>query len=138
MRASRSIVLVVVAAAAIVGGTAGKAEAGLTCAKPSERVFLRWLDPIPYYLAENGGFESGSAGWTLTGGAKVVSGNEPFFLNSKNDRFSLSLPSGATATSPWTCASIDGLFARLVAVSCGSPRGTRPVDLHKQKPKGPG
>ena len=129
MRISRSIILLVMALAAVAGGTAGKAEAALTCQNPSERPFLRWLDPIPYYLAENGGFESGASGWTLSGGAKVVSGNEPFYLNSKSDRFSLSLPAGATATSPWTCASIDGLVARLVAVASGSPLGTLQVEL---------
>lgn len=90
---------------------------------------MRWLDPLPYFLATNGGFESGPAGWTLTGGAKVVSGNEPFFLNSSSDRFSLSLPAGASATSPWTCASVDGLVARLVAVASGSALGTLQVDL---------
>jgi hypothetical protein len=90
---------------------------------------MRWLDPLPYFPATNGGFESGATGWTLTGGAKVVSGNEPFFLSSKADKYSLSLPAGATATSPFTCASIDGLVARLVAVSSGSPLGTLQVDL---------
>jgi hypothetical protein len=125
----RSIILAVVVAAAVAGGTASPARAGLSCPNASERVFMRWLDPLPYFLATNGGFESGPAGWTLTGGAKVVSGNEPFFLNSSSDRFSLSLPAGASATSPWTCASVDGLVARLVAVASGSALGTLQVDL---------
>ena len=129
MKVLRSIILVVLAAAAVAGGTASPAKAGLSCPDASERVFLRWLDPLPYFLATNGGFESGGAGWTLGGGAKVVSGNEPFFLNSSSDRLSLSLPAGATATSPWTCASVDGLVARLVAVASGSALGTLQVDL---------
>lgn len=129
MKILRSIILGVAVAAAVTGGTASPAKAALTCAKPSNQVFLRWLDPLPYYLATNGGFESGSTGWTLAGGAKVVSGNEPFFLNSRTDKFSLSLPAGASATSPWTCASVDALVARLVAVGSGSLLGTLQVDL---------
>ena len=129
MKILRSIILVVLVAAAVAGGTASPAKAGPSCPNASERVFQRWLDPLPYFLATNGGFESGATGWTLTGGAKVVSGNEPFFLNSSSDRFSLSLPAGATATSPWTCASVDGLVARLVAVGSGSLLGTLQVDV---------
>ena len=136
MKILRSIILVGVVAAAVAGGTASPAHAGLTCPNPSEQVFLRWLDPLPYFPAANGGFESGATGWTLSGGAKVVSGNEPFFLHSKSDKFSLSLPSGATATSPFTCASIDGLVARLVAVSSGSALGTLQVDLLYKTTKG--
>jgi len=136
VRISRSILLVVAAVAAIAGGTAGKAEAKLTCDQPSERVFLRWLDPLPYFLAPNGGFEAGPSGWTLAGGARVVSGNEPFYLNSPTDRFSLLLPAGASATSPFTCASVDGLVARAVAVASGSPLGTLQVDLVYRNDRG--
>jgi hypothetical protein len=131
-----SIVVLVAVAAGVAGSTASPASAALTCGKPSERVFLRWLDPLPYNLATNGGFESGAEGWALSGGARVVSGNEPFFLNSRNDKFSLALPAGASATSPWTCASLDGLVARLVAVASGSPLGTLQVDLLYRKGSG--
>jgi hypothetical protein len=125
----RSIVVLVAVAAGVAGSTASPAQAALTCGKPSERVFQRWLDPLPYGLATNGGFESGAEGWELSGGARVVSGNEPFFLNSGTDKFSLALPAGASATSPWTCASVDGLVARLVAIASGSALGTLQVDL---------
>jgi hypothetical protein len=129
VRIRRPIAVLVGVAAGVAGSTASPASAALTCGKPSERVFLRWLDPLPYNLATNGGFESGAEGWTLSGGAKVVSGNEPFYLHSRSDQFSLSLPKGASPTSPWTCASVDGLVARLVAVASGSPLGTLQVDL---------
>lgn len=102
MRVRRSIVVLVAVAAGVAGSTASPAQAALTCGKPSERVFQRWLDPLPYNLATNGGFEAGAEGWALSGGAKVVSGNEPFFLNSPNDKLSLALPAGASATSPRT------------------------------------
>src|SRR6478672_4616522 len=35
-------------------------------------VFLPWGDYSGYYFAPNGGFESGSSNWTLSGGAAVV------------------------------------------------------------------
>lgn len=129
MKFRLSIVVLVAVAAGVAGSTASPARAALTCGKPSERVFLRWLDPLPYNLATNGGFESGAEGWALSGGARVVSGNEPFYLNSRSDKFSLALPAGASATSPWTCASVDGLVARLVAVASGSALGSLQVDV---------
>jgi hypothetical protein len=129
VRVRRSIVLLVAVAAAVAAGAAAPAQGGLTCGTPAKQVFLPWLDPTPYGLATNGGLESGSEGWSLGGGAKVASGNEPFFLNSAADRFSLSLPAGGTATSPWSCASVDGLVARLVAVASGSSLATLQLDL---------
>ena len=41
----------------------------------------RWGDGGRYFLLDNGGFKSGSTGWTLAGGAKVVSGNESYAVN---------------------------------------------------------
>jgi hypothetical protein len=35
-------------------------------------------DYANYYLGPNGSFESGTTGWTVSGGAKVVDGNQPF------------------------------------------------------------
>jgi len=136
VRITRSIFVLVAVVAAVAASTAGSAQAALTCEKPSKQVFLPWLDPLPYYLAQNGGFESGATGWTLKGKAKVVSGNEPFHLNSAGDRYSLALPSGTSATSPWTCVSVDALVARLVAVASGSPLGTLKVDLLYRNTKG--
>jgi hypothetical protein len=65
--------------------------------------FLRWLDPLPYTLLPGGDFESGAAGWTLAGGARVADGNEPFFASSSGDSRSLLLPAGSSATSPRMC-----------------------------------
>lgn len=128
MRFRLAIALLATVAATAAGTTAAPARAGLTCGVAAEQVFLRWLDATPYRLATSGSFESPD-GWTLSGGASVVPGNEPFFLNSRQDKHSLSLPPGSSATSPWTCASVDGLVARLLAVSGGSPLATLQVDL---------
>jgi hypothetical protein len=82
------------------------------------RPFLRWLDPVHYTLAPNGGFESGSAGWRLTGGATVVSGNESFNLSGSGSH-SLYLPGGSSATSPAMCVETLDVFARYVAKNRG-------------------
>jgi hypothetical protein len=82
------------------------------------RPFLRWLDPIQYTLAPNGGFESGAQGWQLRGGAEVVSGNESFALSGPGDS-SLFLPSGSSATSPAMCVETLDVFARYVAKNKG-------------------
>jgi hypothetical protein len=68
-------------------------------------VFLRWLDPMRYEKAPGGNAES-AAGWTLTGGAKVVTGNEPWKIGKSTDVRSLSLPRGSQATTGVMCVGI--------------------------------
>jgi hypothetical protein len=105
----------------IVTATAAPAGATLLNGCPDQKMsrpFLRWLDPISYTLAPNGGFESGSQGWQLRGGATVVSGNEAFNL-SGSGRSSLYLPSGSSATSPSMCVETLDVFARYVAKNRG-------------------
>jgi hypothetical protein len=52
-------------------------------------------------LSPAGDFESG--GWTLSGGASIASGSEPFAATGTPGSSSLSLPAGSSATSPSTC-----------------------------------
>jgi hypothetical protein len=82
------------------------------------RPFAQWLDPISYVLAPNGGFESGSTGWRLAGGATVVSGNESFNLSGPGSH-SLYLPGGSSATSPEMCVDTLDVFVRYVAKNRG-------------------
>jgi len=103
--------------------TVAAAPAGATvlsgCSdRAMSRPFLRWLDPISYTLAPNGGFESGGQGWQLRGGAAVVSGNESFNLSGAG-KYSLYLPSGSSATSPAMCVETLDVFARYVARNKG-------------------
>jgi hypothetical protein len=86
--------------------------------KSMSRPFLRWLDPISYTLAPNGGFEAGAQGWQLRGGAEVVGGNESFNLSGAGYS-SLLLPSGSSATSPAMCVETLDVFARYVAKNRG-------------------
>jgi hypothetical protein len=96
--------------------TAAPASAGLglACPDATSKPFTPWSDYANYAFAPNGGFESGSTGWSLSG-AKVVPGNESFYVHSSSDRYSLSLPSGASATSPAMCISLFSGKMRFVA-----------------------
>jgi hypothetical protein len=66
------------------------------------KAFTAFGDSSDYFLADNGGFESGSAGWQLTN-ASVVAGNESYFLNGKGDKSSLSISPGGRAVSNPIC-----------------------------------
>jgi hypothetical protein len=60
--------------------------------------FLPWLDS-PHYFSI-GDFENDASDWTLSGGAAVIGGNEPWDVSDAGDSHSLDLPPGSTATSP--------------------------------------
>jgi hypothetical protein len=96
---------------------------GNNCPTSGAQVFAPWNDFRSYYLAPNGGLESGSNGWSLSGGAAVVSGNQPFF---KSGSHSLSLPSGSRAVSPATCIGPYALSLRMF----GSDGGGRDGGVH--------
>ena len=65
--------------------------------------FAPWGDSSYYKLVPGGNFEGSMAGWTLTGGAAVVPGSEPFGATGSVGKYSLYLPAGASAQSPYTC-----------------------------------
>jgi hypothetical protein len=104
--------------ASLLGGLLGG-----NCPTSGTQVFSPWQDFKHYYLAPNGGLENGSNGWSLSGGASVGLGNEPFY---KSGTHSLSLPSGSTATSPVTCIGPQQLSIRMF----GSDRGGTDGGLH--------
>jgi hypothetical protein len=120
----RRVLLVVVAslvAALSFGSAAARADAGLlglSCGDDASHPFLRFLDPLPYTLVPDGGFEAGGAGWDLDGGARVVSGNEPFGLSGPGSR-SLYLPAGSSATSPAMCVGLVLPVVRFVSSGGG-------------------
>jgi len=113
----------VVALTLVALATAPAANAGLLVASAPdcadevlERPFARWLDPLSYHLVPDGTFESGASGWTLDG-ARVVAGNEPFYVHAAGESKSLSLPRGSSATTPVMCARIDKPVMRFFAKS---------------------
>jgi hypothetical protein len=126
-------VVALAAIAAVGGSVAGIASAAVTtraCGNQLfEQPFLRWLDPVNYVLAPDGGLEAGASGWTLSGGAKLQSGNEPFHVRGAADALSLSLPSGSSATTPPMCVGVDAVVARLFAANSGSVLSTLKVEV---------
>jgi hypothetical protein len=100
------------------------ANAGLlpgSCPGTTEHPFLPWLDITPYTLAPDGGFEGGAQGWALAGGAKVVSGNESFFVHRAGETRSLMLPAGSSATTPPMCMGLVRLVGRFFVRSPEAP-----------------
>jgi hypothetical protein len=121
----RVTILAAAATAVAALAAAPAASAGALVASASsceeqvlERPFARWLDPLTYHLVPGGTFEDGAAGWTLSK-ARVVDGNEPFYVHGAGERRSLSLPPGSVATSPVMCTGIDKPIMRFFAKSSG-------------------
>jgi hypothetical protein len=102
MRRFCALLLVVLSSA--LAATAGTAKAGLitgllggNCGATAP-VFAPWGDWAGYYFAPNGGFENGSTGWTLGGGAAVVGQpNEPWYLAGFGSH-ALQAPTGGSAS----------------------------------------
>ena len=88
---------------AMTGAIAAPASAGILTASASDcgdetltQPFAQFGDRANYKLVRNGAFENGTDGWTLAGGAKVVSGNEPWKVGGSDHGKSLVLPAGST------------------------------------------
>ena len=77
--------------------------------------FQRFGDSDNYKLLGGGSFEAGTAAWQLSGGAKIVSGNESYNVGGATHSRSLSLPSGSAAVSPFTCVGLSEPTLRLFA-----------------------
>jgi hypothetical protein len=80
--------------------------------------FAPWLDYAEYELAPGGDFESTL--WTLTGGATLVAGSEPYAVTGTLGSSSLSLPSGSSAKSPVTCVGVTDPSIRFFIAGTGS------------------
>jgi hypothetical protein len=92
--------------AMVASAAPASAGLGLACPSATSTPFTAWSDYANYVFAPDGGFEAGGSGWSLSGGARAGSGNEPFYVHSNTDKSSLSLPKGASATSPPMCISL--------------------------------
>lgn len=121
MAARGSIVLALLVTALVAAFSASPAQArgnllGLNpqCG-PTSKPFAPWGDYRNYSFAANGGLEAGSTGWSLSGGATVVSGNESYFVHSRYDSRSLYLPQGSSATTPPMCMGTFSTYVRFFA-----------------------
>ena len=109
----RRVVLAAITAMAMTGAFAAPANAGILTASERDcgdetltQPFAQFGDSANYKAVRNGSFETGTAGWTLTGKAKVVSGNEPWKVGGSNHGKSLVLPAGSSAISPVSCVGL--------------------------------
>jgi hypothetical protein len=94
-----------------------------------ERPFRPWLDLASYTFAPNGGLENGTTDWTLSGGPRVVAGNEAFYVHSRSDSHALSLPTGASAKTQTMCVGLLDPTLRLFVANSGSVLSTLRVEV---------
>ena len=122
---------------------------GPTCSQGSlSQPFLAWGDTNSYSLIAGGDFEGSLSSWTLSGGAKLLAGSEPYKAAGALGKYSMSLPPGASALTPFTCVNVAyptfRFFARnealasslLVQVLYKTPLGTLTASLGAVVPAG--
>jgi len=105
-------------------------------AEASTQPFRQWGDVAQYVPVPGGSFEAGDDAWALSGGAKVVAGNESHYVNSPDDTRSLSLPTGSSATSPAMCTSLHRPTFRFFTRNTGSRFSNLRVDVLYAGPLG--
>jgi hypothetical protein len=126
-----ALALSVTAALAVVSAAQASSQfmSGACFGQTMERPFLPWIDPAEYVLAPDGGLEAGGAGWTLKGGARVISGNEPWRVGGSSHSKSLSLPAGSSASTGWMCITLLHPTLRLFVANGGSLLSTLKVEV---------
>jgi hypothetical protein len=65
--------------------------------------FAQWGDSNDYELVPQGNFEGSLSQWSLSGGAARAPESEPYGVTGEVGHYSLALPAGASAQSPYTC-----------------------------------
>jgi hypothetical protein len=100
--------------------------------QPAAQTFLPWLDVAWYVPAPDGALEGGGEEWSLTGGAAVVEGNDPFLDGSR----ALALPAGASATTAPMCIGVEHPTVRLFARNTGAPTSALAVSVVFRDPLG--
>jgi hypothetical protein len=103
-----------------------------SCPPPPDKVrpFLSWGDSNTYVLATGGSFEPGSAAWSLTGGARIVAGdNAPNGLDPSTDSRALYLPAGSSATSACVTAPQIKSIVRFFAKNSGDSGASLKVEI---------
>jgi hypothetical protein len=132
-------VVVVVALAAVSTAAAGRVPPPPTVTCPNDvysQPFMPFGDSALYSVVPGGSFEPRTGGWSLGGSAKIVSGNESYFVNSAKDRYSLQLGAGASATSPVFCTALTYPTMRFFLTNGGSTSATLHVDVLYKDPTG--
>lgn len=106
---------------ACAAGVAAPAAHAACADQAFDTVFAAHGDDGLYALVAGGDFESGAAGWTLAGDARVIA--EPTnHLNRGADANALQMGPGAVATSPAFCVTKDFRTARMFARALSGAR----------------
>jgi hypothetical protein len=82
--------------------------------------FAQWGDSNLYELVSQGDFEGSLSQWTLTGGAHRAPESEPYAVTGTLGSWSLALPAGASAQSPYTCVNASYPTFRFFARNDGA------------------
>lgn len=96
--------------------------------------FAAWGDSSFYKLAPGGDFASGASSWSLSGGASVVGGGEPFAVAGVTGSSSLYLPAGSSAQSSTTC--VDAAYPTMRMFYKGSANSILQVAVVYVNPAG--
>jgi hypothetical protein len=100
----RRFFLLTAATTVIVGAMPALAEACTMTNTTTTKAFAQFGDGAQYGLAPSGSFESGAAGWSLSGSG-VQTDNESFHIHAAGDTKALYISPTGVATSPSFCVS---------------------------------
>jgi len=134
------MILPLAASVAVLAATAPAADAGalasaaVSCSSYTFQYPFApspWSDYHAYTLAPGGSFETSTwgTGWTLSGGAKRVAGNESWYVHARSDAYSLALPAGSSATTRAMCTASDYPWFRFFLRNTGSAASTLKVEV---------
>lgn len=113
----------------LAGAATAQAEDAARCeGRVIEQPFTAWEDSADYFLAPDGDFSAGAAGWDLAG-ATVVEDNEPWNVHGSETAAAVSVGSDASATTPRICVGLDDPTMRFFAHSTGDVAGTLDVEV---------
>jgi hypothetical protein len=131
MLALAALVGAVGAGAGMAGSKAS--HSGCTVQSATAQPFLPWNDSHLYFLAPGGSMESDltAAGWTLSGGAGLVPGSEPYDVTGNPaDSMSLGLPDRSSAQTPPICVTIHDPALRVFVSNAGKKNAVLFVTSH--------
>jgi hypothetical protein len=124
--AASALMLAVVTAVPAAASVKLRGTCNLEGAAP---VFASFGDGNGYVAVDNGGFEGGDAGWSLSPGAAVIGENESFRLGGADHTRSLALSEGASAVSAGTCVGVDTPTFRFVLRGSDSSKAKLKVEV---------
>jgi hypothetical protein len=133
----RRALLAAITAVAMTGAAAAPASAGILTASAKDcgdeslsQPFARFGDQARYKIVPGGSFEGALTDWTISGGAKVVTGNEPWKVGGSTHSKSLLLPLGSTLVTAPTCVGIGEPTLRFFAKKNGGLLSTLAVTVY--------